>query len=305
MPIDQAFLDQLFDAEQPVASSKLLALSTLADDEASAFRAVWQEALARSRIHLLDRLISLAEDNAEADFDAIFRIGLDDPESDVRRKAIDALWECQERWLLNRLVAMAEGDASNEVRATAAGALGRFVLLGTLDELRSSLVEEVETTLRCIVDNKAEPVAVRRRALEALAPSADPSVNDVIRDAYYSDEDELKISAVFAMGQHCDEGWLPVLLAELRNSDEAMRFEAARACGEMEDDRAVPGLIQLTKEPDPEIQEAAIEALGRIGGQDARAALRSCLKQKDQRVREAAQAALEEIAANENPLGSG
>ncbi len=303
MPVTEEFITQALSPDQTTTSSQLLALSSLTDAEASQFRTSWEQADGPARAHLLERLVSVAEDNAEANFDAVFRIALDDDASEIRQKTIDALWENQERWLLNKLASMAEEDSAQDVRAAASGALGKFVLLGALDELRPSLVDQVESALHRIIANSEEPVAVRRRAIEALAPSVDPSVNDVIRDAYYSDDEDLKISAVFSMGQHCDDGWLPVLLSELKNTDPAMRFEAARACGELEDERAVRSLIQLTGEDDAEVQEAAIEALGRIGGDEAKDALRRFVEKADVRLREAAQAALEEIAANENPLG--
>lgn len=305
MPVSDEFLSQLFDPSRTIASSKLLALSSLTDTEVANFRSAWQGADEEARSKLLERLVNLTEDNAEADFDAIFRIALEDVEPSIRERAIDALWECHERWLLHRLVDMALEDGSAEVRAAAAGALGKFVLLGALEELRASLVDKVEDALKRIIENQDEPIAVRRRAIEALAPSLDPAVNDVIRDAYYSEDQDLKVSALFAMGQHCDEGWLPVLLTELKNPDPALRFEAARACGELEDERAVPSLLVLLKEKDPEVQEVAIEALGRIGGEAARSALKRCLRSTDSRVREAAEAALEELTANENPLGFG
>ncbi len=305
MPLSEDFLNELFDMERTVASSKLLALSSLSDGEVGAFTRSWAGASEAARSKLIDRLTEIAEDNAEPDFTSIFRLALEDAAPDIRASAIDALWECRERWLLNRLAAMSKEDLAAEVRAAAAGALGKFVLLGALEELRPSLIEQVEGVLRQIIENRAEVVGVRRRAIEALAPSADPGVNDVIRDAYYSDERELKLSALFAMGQHCDEGWLPVLLSELKNTDAAMRFEAARACGELEDERAVTSLVPLLQEPDAEVQEAAIEALGRIGGAEAKVALKRCVAGSDSRAREAARAALEELSINENPLNFG
>lgn len=303
MPVSEEFLSQLFDPARTIASSKLLALSSLSESEAETFRTTWNAGDEDSRSKLLERLVNLTEDNAEADFEAVFRIALEDALPAIREHAIDALWECHERWLLNHLCEMATKDPSVDVRATAAGALGKFVLLGALEELRPSLVDKLEAVLKGIIASQEEPIEVRRRAIEALAPSLDPDVNDVIRDAYYSEERDLKVSALFAMGQHCDDGWLPVLLAELKNPDAALRFEAARACGELEDQRAVPSLVPLLKEKDAEVQEAAIEALGRIGGEAARSALKRCLRSTDDRVREAAEAALEELAANDNPLG--
>lgn len=301
MPTNE-YLSELFNPELPISSSKLLSLSGLSDTEAVVFRGYWEGGTLARRKGLIDLLTAIAEDNAEVDFNPVFRVALDDAEPEVRAKSIDSLWECQERWFLNRLVTTSEGDPVAEVRAAAASALGKFVLLGVFEELRPPLLERVEGVLKRIIAKEDEAVAVRRRAIEALGPSADPSVNDIIRKAYHSDVSQLKLSAVHAMGQHCDEGWLPVLLTELKNSDPAMRFAAARACGELEDDRAVPGLIELTQESDSQVQEAAIVALGHIGGEEAQRALRRCLAKPDPRIREAARAALEEIALGEDPL---
>lgn len=298
----QEYLNELFDPQHPISVSKLLNLSSLSDTEAVIFRGYWEQAPANRRDTLLDLLETITEDNAEADFTSIYRVALDDPAPSLRVKAIEGMWECQERWFLNRLISIAEEDGEEEVRAAAAAALGKFVLMGVYDELRPQLVEKVEATLKRIIAKAQEAVTVRRRAIEALSPSNDASVNDIIRATYHGNEPELQLSAVYAMGQHCDPGWLPVLLAELKNSEAAMRFEAARACGELEDERAVPGLIELTIEEDSQVQEAAIEALGHIGGEEAQRALRRCLSYPDSRVREAARTALEDLTFGEDPL---
>lgn len=295
-------LQSLFDPETPLTASNLLSFSAMSEEEAAHFRTRWEGGPEGRRRELIDLFATIAEDNPEADFETVFRIALDDTQPDIRIHAIEGLWECRERWFLNRLVALAEQDEYVPVRAAATSALEKFVMLGVFEELRASLAQRVEEALKRIIDNQQEPVEVRRKAIEALSPSLDASVNDIIRDAYYSSTPELKLSALYAMGQHCDDGWLPVLLTELKNRDPAVRFEAARACGELGDDRAVPALEELTKEVDSQVQEAAIEALGRIGGDQARRALRRCLNQGDARVREAARAALEELTFGEDPL---
>lgn len=299
----QEYLNELFDPQHPISVSKLLNLSGLSDTEAVIFRGYWEQAPGDIREALLDQLETITEDNAEADFTSVYRVALDDSAPPLRVKAIEGMWECQERWFLNRLISIAEEDAEEEVRAAASAALGKFVLMGVYDELRPQLTEKVETALKRIIAKEQEAVTVRRRAIEALSPSNDASVNDIIRTSYHGDVPELKLSAVYAMGQHCDPGWLPVLLTELKNPEAVMRFEAARACGELEDERAVPGLIELTTEDDSQVQEAAIEALGHIGGEEAQRALRRCLSYPDPRVREAAKAALEDLAFGEDPLG--
>lgn len=297
--VDSAYLAELFSPGEPVVNTKLQQLSALSDADAIVFRERWNAVPLTRRELVLERLAALTEDNVEVDFDAVFRIVLDDESAPLRAKAIEALWECQDRWLLTRLTVMAEQDPAPAVRATAAAGLGKFVLLGAMDELRPALVEQVESTLKRIIDNAGEGVGVRRRAVEALSPSNDPDVNGIIRAAYHDDAPEMKLAAIYSMGQHCDAGWLPALLRELRNTDPAFRYEAARACGEMEDERAVPILIELTQDEDGQVQEAALEALGHIGGDDAKRALRLALAAGDPRVSEVARLALEELTFDE------
>lgn len=299
--VTEQFLAELFDETQPIVPSTLQQLAGLSDVEAITFRHEWLAAPERRRAQVLEQIALVAEDNAEFDFDAIFRIGLDDEAPEIRVQAVEGLWECQDRWLLNRLMQLAETDVAEPARAAAASGLGKFVLLGVLEELRPSLVEQVEGALKRIIDDLEEAPGVRRRAIESLGASADGEVNGIIRSAYHEEEPELKLAAIYAMGQHCDPAWLPALLRELRNPDAAFRFEAARACGELEDERAVPALIELAGEDDAIVQEAALEALGRIGGDDAKLALKRAAAQDDPRVSEAARAALEELAFDENP----
>ena len=297
----EQYLTELFDGSQPIVPSKLQELAGLSDADAIAFRQHYLAAPERRRSQVLEQLVAVAEDNAEFDFDAIFRTGLDDEAAEVRVQAIEGLWECQDRWLLARFIQMAESDAEEPVRATAAAGLGKFVLLGAMDELRPTLVEQVEAALKRIIDDVNEAPMVRRRAIESLGSSADPEVNGIIRSAYHDEEQDLNIAAIYAMGQHCDPAWLPALLKELRNPDPLFRFEAARACGELEDERAVAALIDLTADDDSAVQEAALESLGRIGGDEAKRALKRAAAEDDPRVSEVARAALEELTFDENP----
>ncbi len=295
-------LQQFFDAKEPINSAKLVQLSGLEAAQVEEVKGYWQAAPVFRKEALVDQMLTLIEDNVDMDFTAIFRLALDEPNSDIVVKAIDGLWECKERWLLERLITMAQTNSRDDVRAAAALGLGKFVLLGALEEIRPALLERVEQTLRDIIDNADEPVVIRRRAVEALSQSPDPAVHDVIRDAYSSAELDMKLAALYAMGQACDDGWLPVLLSEMHNEDPSIRYEAARATGELEDPRAIPALVELTKEDDPEIQEVSIEALGRIGGDEAKNALREIMSWPDARVKEAAALALEELTSSADPL---
>ena len=48
----------------------------------------------------MQRLIEMAEDNLDADFNSLFRLSLKDEDAEVRAKAIEGLWESDDRSLV-------------------------------------------------------------------------------------------------------------------------------------------------------------------------------------------------------------
>jgi HEAT repeat protein len=183
-------------------------------------------------------------------------------------------------------------------------ALGRFVLLGELEEIDRAPAMLAEEALLETLREKAEDLEVRRRAVEAIAYSGEAGVREIIEAAYYDDEEKMQASALFAMGHSADPYWGKVLLQELDNPNPEMRFEAMRACGELEVPMAVPRLIEVSfDDPDREVQQAAISALGRIGGRQAREALEAHYESDDEALSEAAAEALDEMDMLDDNLG--
>jgi HEAT repeat protein len=117
----------------------------------------------------------------------------------------------------------------------------------------------------------------------------------MIRTAYASPDELMRISAVFAMGRSADDQWIETVISELEAQSPAMRYEAARAAGELEARNAISPLAHLLDDPDREVQEMAIWALGQIGGDRARALLSKLAKSDDAVLAEAADDALEEL----------
>lgn len=296
------FLRELADPQKPLSSSRLLNLSGLSPEEVQATGLVWTTIAPDRRQLIMERLVEIAEDTVEADFQAMFRLCLDDSEAPLRARGIEGLSECQEPWFLDRLMTMMQEDPEESVRAVAATALGRFSLMAELEQIRRERSARLWETLVRVVQNPTESLEVRRRAIEAVSPFSHPEIDDILRSAYFSDEPKLQASALYAMGRHCDPAWLPILLKELKNEDPELRFEAARACGELEDRRAVPHLASLLQDQDPQVQLTVIEALGHIGGSEAKEYLLGCLRSPRTAVREAAQEALEEIETADEPL---
>jgi len=263
--------------------------------EIEALRAAWPRLPVERRRTILHALVEITEASFEADFNSIFRFCLSDEDEEIRAQAIEGLWEDESISILRSLIGLLRGEPSFLVRARAAAGLGRFVLLAELDELDSELGAEVREALLHTINNPQEVLEVRRRAVEAISFSGEEGVREIIEAAYQDETQEMRVSAVFAMGRSIDPYWGETLLRELKTPDPEMRYEAARACGELELKEAVPTLARLINDADREVQGAAIWALGRIGGRGARGVLRACCESDDEVVAKAAEEALSEL----------
>ncbi|MDA0988095.1 MAG: HEAT repeat domain-containing protein [Chloroflexi bacterium] len=276
-----------------------MSLSDMAPEDLALLRDVWPGIDAVRKEDLLGRLIDLSEDNLDAEFNDLFRFCLGDENPEVRAKAIEGLWECDGRALLTPLITMLREDPSENVRSAAAMALGKFAALSQIGKMLEKDVGKIKEFLMQTIQNSRESQEVRRRAIEAVAPFNTADVQQIIQDAYVSEQIEMRYSAVYAMGKSCDPRWLPTILAELRNPDPAMRYEASNACGAMGEEPTVPHLIALFQDDDRQTQVSAISAVGAIGGSLARKALLHCLKSSDDVAVEAAQEALESLEAGD------
>ena len=296
----ESILKKLIDAGEPVLDEWLFGLSDLNRQDMAAFIQTWPQIPASRRCTIARRLASLAEEHIEVHYDALFRHLLDDPEGTVQVAAVEGLWENEDTRLIKPLVRLLEEGDDPQVRAAAAISLGRFVLLGELEEIETAAAFQAESALWSVLHSTEEDLEVQRRAVESIAYSGEMAVRDVILNAYYHDDDRMRMSAVFAMGRSADPYWRALVLQELLSDHPGLRFEAARAAGELELTDAVPGLLQLLDEDeDIEVVQAAITALGQIGGQEARRALSACLEADNEAIRDAAEEALELLEFNE------
>jgi HEAT repeat protein len=247
-------------------------------------------------------LTESAEANFELDFNALFRVTMEDEDEQVRTLSIEGLWEDEGITLIGPLVHTLRHDEAMSARAAAASSLGRFALLAELEELDERYAKLIRGALLESVYNDDEHSEVRRRAVESIAYLGDDCVYDIIAAAYEVPDESMRMSAVFAMGRSGDTVWSSAVQHELTSANPAMRYEAARACGELEVKESVSALIQLISDPDREVQFAAIAALGQIGGQRARRVLERCCRSEDDVVRLVAEDALAELKLGEQPL---
>ena len=290
-----AVLEQLLNAESLPPERELHVFSDLSRQDMETVRASWGQIALERRRTVVELLVTVAQDNLDWVLGRFLRVLLDDADATVREQAVRGLWDDGDLDLVGPLVQMLHGDPATGVRAAAATALGAYVLAGELEELDAAVAMRAEEALLAVLHNDQEPLAVRRRALESVAYSGEMGVRQLIEDAYYSPDEEMRISALFAMGRSADVRWRSPARAELRSPSAAVRAEAALACGELEAKAALDDLLALLSDRHEEVRLAAIFALGRIGGTDARDALEAVyLSDKPTEV-EAAQDALEEM----------
>jgi len=262
---------------------------------------LWPQLPLTHRRRIVELMGEMSEANIDLNFRHVLIVALNDPDPDVRRLAIEGLWEAEDTGVLHRLLERLSRETEPVVKAALAQALGRFADLAVQGRLADHEGQRVREALASLLA-PGEPVEVRRRALESIAAYADSAVIEAIEEAYWSGDHRLRVSAIYAMGRSLDRRWIPLLLDELQSEDPELRYEAATACGEIGAEEAVDDLIRLTSDTDRDVQGAAILALGRIGGTIATNALRRLARSADPVVREAAEEALAEAVFASDPL---
>lgn len=263
----ETVLEALRDESHPFPARYLHHFSDLTPENLQALVATWPQVTTHRKRALLEDLELLAEADTLVSFDVLAKPLLHDPDPYVRASAIRLLWECTDTDLVPIFVALLEQDPDSQVRATAATALGQFIYLGELEEISPALLHQVEEHLLKAVNEQANEVQVRRRALEALGASSRPEVPDLIEAAYARPSPDWKVSALFAMGRSGDERWEKLVLANLHSSNDDIRLEAIRAAGELELASArAPLLDALEDEEDADIRHEIVWALSKIGG---------------------------------------
>ncbi|MGE5596939.1 MAG: HEAT repeat domain-containing protein [Hyphomicrobiales bacterium] len=264
----EALLTDLRSGQHPGAA-RVTVLSDLDRGDLAHLRGTWPGVPPAIREEILTWAADLAEQNLDLDFRGLCRIGLEDSEPSVRRRAIEALWESDDRATAASLTTLLRTDPDDSVRGAAAQALGRFVLQRELDSMRPGGDDAIVEALRETANDVREPIDVRANAVESLGYRSLPWVDTVINDAYYNDDPRLRIAAIRAMGFSAQEKWVEYLEEDARSDDPEFRFEAAVALGTIGSEAAVDTLAELLHDEDAEVQEVAIASLGEISGEEA------------------------------------
>jgi HEAT repeat protein len=284
--------------------AKLYALSDLPPDLFDQFAAGWPTLPTLRREQISRHLADITEESFEVDFSLLFALMLKDSAPAVRRAALDGLWDSTEITLIPFIIEMMQMDPAEEVQVAATAALGHYVLMAEWGEIVPTASKPIVLALLAELDKPDLSFALRRAALEAVASSGHGRVPELIQTAYASRNEQIRLSAVYAMGMSADRRWLSTVLNELDSDDTEMRIEAARAAGWLAASDAVDKLAEMVwEDEDLEVQITAVQALGKIGGEQVMALLHQFEEEADEAWPEELLDAIEEAMDEAGWLG--
>ncbi len=266
----QKVITELTAGAEDLSRSSLKEFSDIEPASLKALQEAWPHIPVDRKRKLLDALQTLSEEDTLVSFDDFARSLLNDPDPEVRMRAIRLLDESDDTKLIPTFIRILNEDQDAETRAEAATALGRFVELGELDEIPDEPRLQVEEAL-LEKANSEDQLIVRRNALEALGFSSRPEVITLIESSFRRENPEWQASALFAMGRSYDERWEEPVLSRLMDVNTLVRLAAVEAAGELRLASARTSLFRvLEEEEEDNITSAAIWSLSQIGGEDAR-----------------------------------
>jgi HEAT repeat protein len=296
-------LTMLARPDEPLSKRMMRAFSGLHSKQLATFQQAWRAISPERRVEAMRTFQNLAEDNVDLDFRDIFFLCLNDPEATVRALAVEGLWEDERPQTMRQLMALAE-DPASEVRVAALMSLSRFAYRAELDELAPADADAVCTTLLHAASEPTQTLQAQRRAIEGLGYFADAEeAQATIERAYHHPHQDMRESALVAMGRSMRPAWIPTIERELHSPAPALRFAAAQAVGELGEDGEplLKDLLPLVDDDDAEVAQAAIWALGQVGGPNGQRVLQRLARSKDETRRQAATEALEELMLDEPP----
>lgn len=264
-------IEMLTNYDQPFPPGMLRDLSDLTPINLHALKVVWPGIKRQRKISLLEDLETVAESDTLVNFDELAKMALLDEDPAVRVLSIRLLWECEEAKLIPVFTEMMLSDPAEDVRAAAASALGKFVLLGELETIPDNLrIANVQNLLDVVSGEDLS--MVRRRALESLGFSSNPKVTELIEKSAKQEDPQWITSALYAMARSADDRWTPFILKHLESPDGEVEFEAIRAAGELGIEDARDTLFDLLDQTtdDEDLRYALIWSLSQIGGENVK-----------------------------------
>ncbi len=301
-PFEQ-ILSELADESQPFSPKRLRAFSDLDNGSLEKLKQAWPTISLNRKLALLEDLEDLTEADTLVCCDAVAKFAMQDGDPGVRRQAIHLLWDCEDTSLIPTFMELLENDPAETVRAAAVSALGKFVLLGELEEIPQEKAAPVVAKLLEVVQRKPAG-EIQRKALESLGYSCEDSIPQLITQAMQRNDSQWTASALFAMGRSLDNRWDKIVLEHINDPDQSIQIEAIRAAGELELSAANELLFEMLddEDVDSELLYYIYWALSKIGGKGVRERLEQELEETvDEDLMDVLDMALENLDFTEDP----
>jgi len=198
------------------------------------------------------------------------------------------------------LVIACKGDEPEDLRARAVISLGPALESADMDgfedpdyvPITEQTFNRIQKTLRKLYLDAQVPKEVRRCILEASVRAPQAWHRDAVRAAYFSDDEDWRLTAVFCM--RFVRGFENQILESLDSRDPDIHYEAVCAAGNWEINAAwshIAGLV-TTEETDKVLLLAAIDATASIRPQEAPEILVDLVDSEDEDIVEAAYEAM-------------
>jgi HEAT repeat protein len=272
-------IEILQDINRPFPPEYLHIFSDITAADLAEIKKAWPQIPVLRKINLLQDLEAMMESDTLLSCDDFARFALQDDNPDVRSHAINLLWDSEDPNLTRTFGEILTLDSNEVVRANAASALGKFVLMGELEEISKRHFERTVELLLNHYDKEAYE-EVKQEILRALAYSGRQEIAGLIKDAYETNKKAWKIAALESMGRSADNRWKDHVLANITNEDADLQYEAIRASGELELKAARDILLRVLAEEvgNNDIYYQTIWALSKIGGASVRETLQDLLE---------------------------
>jgi HEAT repeat protein len=261
----------LLDGSEPFALQFLQSFSDITQEDLAKVKKVWPRVSQQRKVKLIQELENLMQIDTLISCDDFGLFALDDDDPIIKSEAISLLWECVDLNLASRFINILQEDKDPDLSAAAAAGLGKFVLLGELEEIPQKQAKKVlDTLIQKYLSSQNS--LLQQSILESLGYASNEQIASFIIEALNQPEKEWIISALFAISRSANEDWAKVVLDKLNDLDPDIQLEAIKAAGELEITDAKDTIIEILELslPEDEIHLQAIWSLSMIGGADVR-----------------------------------
>ena len=260
--------------EEYIEDPDLLMLSGIGLREFEEVKSIWDLMNDESLVSILSRLKVLADTNISFDFSTVFKSMLLHESEQIKLKAIDGLWENEDRSLIAVFTSFISKDESQSIRLASADCLEKFLERSRVVPYPKRHLNLLKSTLLKILSEEIDsPQLLRQRALEMIGYFDGEEINTLIKDAFFSDNIRVKSSSIRAMGISSNPIWLSLILSDLDDVYPSITVSSIEAVGMLGDGDYANWLMKYLSDEDVDIQIASVKSLGIIGNEVARGAI--------------------------------